>query len=1047
MKNKKSSIAILVSIVLLVLACALVLSACKNDNGGSNTPTPDSTETEKTNEDKTNEGEEGKTNEDDKTNENDHPDNTDENGTEVETPELTVSFDETSAFPMDMELLSNALDVKIVSEGADRKVAFVIQSAEITPDGQYIEITISAEGMEKTIRLPYEGKEPLPIREELKPLYNLFTKDGNKAVSLTVSGEMNLGELVSQDFASSMILNLIDGDVQFAYVNDADEESDGKAEILYRDGVLNIGGVSVSIGDFTEYLALLSGGLFDGFDFGEEEIEADEDDLITADAGFALELLDEDSLDELFLALSQALDTLDRVFDNPLVASMNLGFGKQDGAYTIKSDTKKLIKTIQFFADDDDAEFDLNKIIDILDEQMGGALKSGDIKISMALSVKEEYLAFAVEMENKKTGDGCVFSFNLQVSEEAFELPEGMEAIGTFDLSTMIETIKNIDWVDMMDQLKSQIQDVEITIPLALPQRDFDAELRAVICLSNLLGTDTDYITATVRCNDTEEAIRFLLDNEYVYMDINGLAAMLGNEPSPTFKFYKAFEIAGEPTSLTEMIQSMVFGRFSEITDFGNDDFASDTPDETGDGNESGYEGDISEDVSEDVSGGFSSFGYSTLDSNPNLLFPIGATEQDLRDDLIVEAFDDEGNEIIITDYEIVGFDSSASSVVEITLLLPYDWQIMLDVTVYNPETVYQKAVSLDKFYVALGTGVVDAQKELFADITMSDGEVEWIEYRNCFTIDSINFVPVASDSVFDHVGSALLVVKQTETGEPFFQNAYVYDPENLQVIDFDCSDEVYLDPGATEEDLREELWASVIYDNGSEFGVEDYEIEGFEPGAELIQLKWGENFSGTVRVVWNIGDEPETGFNLMSLLQYLRPLDFAESDDPEVIFAGISEVAQKAGELFSATFSTDDGLRIVINADDDQDLLAIINLFFGIPTEEGWQDLDEDLLMSYLEDQSLGFFSISAAFEKLTGVALEDFVSNLYLTANTSDGLVLQLTNGGEMQYLVIGANAQFVEAAPSVVLADGETENAQEFSNVLSYAIMLLVQAILLA
>ena len=121
--------------------------------------------------------------------------------------------------------------------------------------------------------------------------------------------------------------------------------------------------------------------------------------------------------------------------------------------------------------------------------------------------------------------------------------------------------------------------------------------------------------------------------------------------------------------------------------------------------------------------------------------------------------------------------------------------------------------------------------------------------------------------------------------------------------------------------------------------------------------------------------------------------------------------------------------LTIAINRPDDQDLLAVLNLFAGIPTEEGLQDIDDNSLVA-----RLGNPIVAAMFGKMIGVSFEDFLADLSLTASASfeDGFTgkIELVNSTGLKYLTVEVKINLADASAAFELTAEEIATAQDFS-----------------
>ena len=169
-------------------------------------------------------------------------------------PELNVSFDETATYAMDDAAISDAISAEIVENGVARQVAFTVKSSTLTEDGQHIKVVVAAEGIEKEILLPYQAEPEVYIRSDLKPLYELLTKDGDKSFSFEAISVITPDAEGEQEISSFKVLvnDKAEG-VEFAFVNVGGNSEE--SAILFKDGVLNLFGLPLNLPDIYEQAA------------------------------------------------------------------------------------------------------------------------------------------------------------------------------------------------------------------------------------------------------------------------------------------------------------------------------------------------------------------------------------------------------------------------------------------------------------------------------------------------------------------------------------------------------------------------------------------------------------------------------------------------------------------------------------------------------------------------------------------------------------------------------------------------------------------------
>ena len=991
MNFRKKSLAVFLSVLLLVLACVPALSACKRTEPDGNDPVTEPVTDGEVSSDVADPTPAG--------------------------PELTVSFDEEALYRMDVADLAEALDVEVVSDGVGRKVGFQILGVGLTEDRRYIELVILADGIEQTVHLPY-ADGPLAIRTELKSLYESLTGADEKSFAFTVSGELTSDEVNDPlAFALRAIINRVDGAAQIALVDEKREPD--KAILLYKDGILTLGGVTISPAEFAQSVADLIRGT--GADSDPDEsgysllTAGGADDGYVETVGATNDFTSGLDLTSLFVGLSKLLNACDRTLTGSLISQLSLNFSNRDGVYSLKTNSKKLIRIISLLSDDEGL-FDLDEYIDRLDEQTAGALKAGDVKIELSLTMEDSRIALGVLARNERTGSVFTFSAAMEVSAAAYELPEASEL---------------------------KLQDITFAVPFVLPQSGISLTLNAVIHLSDLVtAADGDYVTAVVACGEDESAVRFALNNRYIYLDMGGLAELVGIEDPASCSFYQEFEIDGQPATFFEIVFEKLFGGPDEEDDpgWGDDDWYDDDDDDDDD------------DWTADPRFA-NGWGCTAVDEN-GLIIPIGTTEEELRQLLHVYVFDEDDNLVDFPDYQIEGFDSSASYVGSFTVVFAEGYDDTMDVVIYNPETVHEVGFEVSKFLVELGYPVADVQQDLYGELTMSDDNVTWVVYIDGFTIDTIDFVPVTAGTVFDQRGDHLLSVTRTATGETAFTSVHVYDPENLQIVFFRCSEEIYLEEDSTEEDIREWMYAVIVYDDESEQSVEDYEIIGYSSSSDFFEVRWG-TYSRQVRVCrvegsGNYDPDSPGGSSFTSILKYLRILDrFAGIYDLSDLYSVIDSIFGENRSLLNDVFTYEDGgvLHIVLNTENDRDLLAILNLFAGIPTEDGWQDIDEDTVTSFANTiLEMTGIDLGELFRRIVGRGFAEVISELRLRAQLTfdDGIVqsVELNDGGENQYLVTGFEIHFADAAGQFALTSADVLSAGDFSGLPNALSSILAQ-----
>gem|GEM_PF-3169924 len=931
---------------------------------------------------------------------------------------LNVSFDD--GLVCDEGSLANIaqlLDVEVVSNGVSRKVEFTVKSSNVTEDGLYVDIVVVAEGIEQTVRVPYSATEALPIRSEFVPLYDLIHKEGSKSFRVKLSANAENGD-EKQAFDVGAIVNISDdGKAEFALVGTSGDET--KTVALLKDGVFTLGGTSISIEKMQSIVSSLLGGIGFNAEYDYEEPTSDgesEDDQFVGEGADA---------DTILVMASASLDMIDTIFQNDSVKNIGITFNAEDGEYYLKIDSKKLIALVTLFMSSEDAEFDINELIDAIDAQSNGAIKNGDITFELTFKSAEDGLSLECKIANTQTNVTFDVALALEISESAYDLPE------------------KVDF---------EPKDVMITVPFSLPQKDFYITINAVIHTSDMFTKDGgDFVTVTVLSGENEVA-EFVLNERYVYLDASALAALFSDtEEAEYTAFYKEFELDGEPATFWDVLPSLILNSLNRPTE-PDEPYIPDDPD-------------LPDDPDEDPRFA-NGYGVNERDGE-ELVFNIGATEEDLRSRLFVYTFDENDEEVEFTDYTIEDFDGSKSYCGNVRIILNEKYDTYVWVLICDIDNISELGVQVEDSVFELGYDTTTLEEYIGGNVLYTDGSIFWMSWVGGFTVTSIAdesgaTIEIPQEGyVFDKAGDYSLTVTRTSTGEQYTMSLHVYDPENLIPTEVRISDSVYVYPGYTEEDVRNMLDVIIIYDNYQGEYTDDFEIVGgFTYGDETIEVVCGD-FSGTVSVIYMDGPgyEDPTGFDIVNLLKHLRFFDYDETDDLSGVLARVLEgakvVYERNKDKFEAVYTVEKTensakVRVAINSADDNDVLALINLFIGIPTDEGWEDIDEGFILNSIGGASGGMLDM--VFESITGVSLSDFVSDIYFNYDLTygDGFSsnVGLGSGEGSDYITMGIAVKSIDAAPQTVLSETEISGAQSFDNfpmfAINFATRLLMSAL---
>lgn len=457
----------------------------------------------------------------------------------------------------DLSALVGALRVMAESEeDPQSEVQFEVKSAIASDDGTYADVVIVACDVEQTIRVPLYVAPS--IRDDLQPLYALLSAEGEKSVKLTLSGRYKAdANSEAKSFDVKAVLNIMeDNGYQFAVYSEGDQGQAGQQEqevyAVYSGDKIALGNNAIDI--------MRLGALVDSF-FAAIEEDADQEEeyiaLVSTDDAIASDTEEEEELDvltALFVDLSKDLNMLDWIgttdefdkIDDTYVMSLDVQYviplvlGKIE--YKIESNIEEQIgKDIEMPSISD-------RVVALLDKQMDGALLDGSVKMVAMFTVLDDGIDVVVSVKNDRdNGDIGVHVVLTASAELETDLPTGENAVP---------------------------KDLEITVPVVLPQKDFAATINAVVHISDMFAEGgKDYITATATLNDTQESlVRFNLNDYYVYLDITGLVNLYNEEAVSYTAFYYAPTAEDEePISFFDAMLSGYSFRFNDEEDSDED--------------------------------------------------------------------------------------------------------------------------------------------------------------------------------------------------------------------------------------------------------------------------------------------------------------------------------------------------------------------------------------------------------------------------------------------------------------------------------------------
>ena len=920
-------------------------------------------------------------------------------------PEIRVSYDQNFVFDSEsIEDISDAINVEIVTNGVSQKVDYTVKGYEVSDDGQFVDITIEAYGMQQTIRVPYLDLID-PIRSELKPLYDLLNEEGNKSLTASVSGNNGDEDL----FSYNLIANFkASGEIEFAVV-----DSEDNVLAMLSNNKLTIGTLTMEF-DMEAIVAFIEELM------GESEVE---EDYPALESDFDMEA-DEFDLTEIFTALSTALDTLDTMSGSPMLSALNIEIEGEKGSYTIKLNSKTLLMVLPMIINEEEMDIDLDEIIDTIDTLMDGALKSGEFELELSLSIKNTTVNLGLKGNNK-------------VNES------------TFTLNATVTLSSNLVTLPSLSEEQAEPKDLEISIPMVFPGKEIDNTLIVVVHTSDMLSEfDGELAHATLIDNANEGILLDLVvNNYYAYLDMTGLnVKMKFDEEAETFTFYQAFEIDGEQVTFAEYIAYLTQHNNDVDMPEVDDDYNDDEEFEKNPLFENGY-------------------GAGTVNDEP-LVFAIGVTEEEVRRQIYAYYYDENDNQVEYTNYTLPNFDGTKPFSGDLEIKFDDGYELSIELLIIDLDNVQLTKITttLENLFIEIGTSISDIEEYyLYGTMTYTDGNVEWKRNDNGFTITQIYSesgvtVDLTTSTGLEEIGNYFIFASYEGFDDSYMFMCYVYDPKNPIAVGIDCYNSVvYVDETTTEDDIRDMVYVVVVYDNNGEEEIEDYEIvDGYSYGDEFITIKW-HDFSDTI-LVETFGYNPtpyDNEFNPYELLAYIRFIEFDEEMDTTdmimSVLSSISEIVEEHQEEFDALYSVELATGKInftfnINNEDGNDLFSVINYFLGIPTENGFDDIDEEFIIEAIDnfkDSSMyGSFLLMA--ENMIGFSISNVIedSMINLTFSIEDGLSLSFSlDNAESSYMTLGIGVKVVEVNADQVITEDMIGAAQSFDSLASFLASMLL------
>ena len=921
---------------------------------------------------------------------------------------IKVSFDDTVTYTAGD--VSDIAEILKVADKSGKELDFEVVRSNVSEDGEFIEVVISVGGKEQIVSLPYGGPA---IGADVFPLYTLLLDGAEKCYNVELSAKARASaEEEMQSFGVKAIVNMggEDGMQVALFTGKANEQG----VFTYDNTVLALGGIGFDASKASSLFALLMNR------FGDEEEELFEDDAMGAesdldgeddadyegdyeeDDDYAYEGEDdeplvtegeeEDLLTALFVKLSYVLGILDEMADAPLVG---VTIAKTGNDYSVNADLSKVFDLLStYFASSEDfKDLDVDAIKAAIDDMTDGALSEGKVKVALSVECKEDGVAASFRIANEKSGAEATVALSFAVSDSAFAIAE-----------------------DVMGE------DIEITVPITLAKKETSLGLDAVLHTSDLFAAGKDIVTASLKYNEVEDAVVFVLNDKYMYLDATEMMKSLQLETMDA-TFYEAFEIDGEPASFFEALPYLLI---SEDDRFDN-----------------GY-------------------GVTVKDAdNDVVVLTVGATEDDLRDAIFAYVYDEDGEMVEFSEYTIempdkTPFDGSKSfgGTVQIVFSEKYD-PVDLTVRVYDPKNTIKGGISAKENYYPVGTTLVEAARRFAFKYRYTDGTVYWTEGEDegvtFGAVLSSSFAPVTGE-VFSERGDYYIWSVEREGFSLSFVPIHVYDPENLEAKELKTDlNSLSVNKDTTEEDIRNALTVSVVYDDTSTEVVTDYTLEGTVNAEGSLRVKW----EGVSSSVYLIMEEESDGTALGDYLRFIT-LDEEEELSAEKIteiIAAAKGVYEENKELFDAVFTkeiTDTGiaLHVLLNDAQNRDLLAIVNLFLGIPGDEGFEDITEAYLLEKIAAVKTTLpLDVPTLFGSIVGIPLADVLQDVAcdLTLSWKDGISLTLVlKGGEEaeEYLSAGITVKTVPAATANRYTEESLVKTQGFDTVMNIAYLIGMQ-----
>ena len=850
----------------------------------------------------------------------------------------------------------------------------------------------------------------------LRPIHNVLIKEDDTGMALRVSGDVDIGG-IDESFERRVFFYITDGAPEVML-------SDGENNVLasYKHGKASYNGFGMDVSLYQGMIDALLNTAFAGGAATIDNVLMETKDVFTM-------------LNENFDMIRYGIG---RVLNAKGYGSYDFDAYSRGGEYYFTINSKPLIPVATFLFSDafdeltsgfdiDVADFlgvrreenvsDLELTLRFLDEKyMDGAVADGRVTVILKLVVADYGIG------------GEIFFVNI-ADEKIYLRLETELAFG----NPIMREIPEI----------TETHDIVIDVPFSLPQKNIELNTHVVFHTADMFAAaGNNYITATVDVNETKDAMQFVINDGYIYMDISGL-----EEPSHyNYTYVLPFVEEGSYYTISQKILELII----DIMENGFEE-------------EENYD-DFCDSGIEFVSSGVYQVNY----------LPIGSTSDDLREILYVYGIDVDGNAIPVKNYKIRGFDSSRAQRVRVYVTFG-DFEENIEVIIYDPaqaRPLGSEFISYERWYFAeQGTNISDVY--FYGTEMWTDGKNSWyVEIE--WTLEEANIPAsgILETGVFD------VALRYNEA--VCHSTLHVYDPDNLIALETDFSSEatvytpyeeetleeavrnsysvlvfwnngqmteekgytisglgsengsyftvgyggeeytvsLYLEKRVTagvkaalsgdvlvdmtEEELREILTVTVIYNDGKKKEIDDYTIENFDPNREgevtfnvfYDGIRLRVNAKVREKSIFDNLPEPE---DILSALRFTvdtdqNPINLVKSIVSNVmnIYDANKGILDKAVQICDE----EDGKRIVacvsdVSLEEEGDLLAFLNKFIGIPKEEGgFDDIDGQALYDLLPG-FLGDYSFNKLYHGLInecGFTLEELMTDLYATLIASD-------------------------------------------------------------